>query len=137
MQRKQGGTAIRYTVRIKGRTSFLYEDEGKPKIDIEAINQARTVFLCLSKKYPIVTIDVDGNTRIYKDTEAMANEMGKKPKNIQGGVWAYQKYGNLVVLKLSEVVKRENGKVLFNEDGSFMLDEAKILEYRDAILLKK
>ena len=26
---KTGGTAIRYTVRIKGRTSFLYEDEGK------------------------------------------------------------------------------------------------------------
>ena len=54
---------------------LLYEDEGKPKIDIEAINQARTVFLCLSKKYPIVTIDVDGNTRIYKDTEAMAKDL--------------------------------------------------------------
>lgn len=26
---KVGGTAIRYTVRIKGKTTYLFEDEGK------------------------------------------------------------------------------------------------------------
>lgn len=102
------------------------------------INKLREKFLLVEKNYPIILISQDHTTEIFETVKTACNKT-RLPSSSFFRALSQPKYGagSRAVAKLNDVVlKDKNGNVIFNNDGTFALDDEKLTKYYSAYFCK-
>lgn len=104
-----------------------YDENHNPIILQKHLNKVRENFLYSPQNYPIASIDKKGNVVIYRNIdEIVSSTKSSKGNIIQAIANSRTSYG-LAYVKLKDIVLTDkDGNVLYNPDGTYMLDDKKI-----------
>lgn len=118
-----------FDVEMRNKNGKLLKDEnGKPIIDIKAINKARENFLKTGTNYPIVQIDKNGNITRFRSikeaSEKTSDSTNAIAHSLSMGRKCQKKY---IYVRLEHVVLvDENGDVMCDENNDFAIDYDKL-----------
>ena len=110
---------------------LIYDEDGNPAIDNKAINKARENFLYAPRNYPLVRIGKNGDVTSFRNVSAVVKQTKVNKSTVLNSISATQVYQENLYVKLADVVaKDKDDNVLYNDDGTYMIDSAKVNEYR-------
>lgn len=106
---------------------LICDEDGNPVLDKKAINKARENFLYSSYNFPIVRVGVDGDVTVFESVSDLTQKTKYGKNYIFTAIKSQQKCYGYAFTKLADVVaKDKNDNVLYNEDGTFMIDSEKV-----------
>jgi hypothetical protein len=109
-----------------------------PILDMKAINEAREAFLYKKHGFPIVRIDINGETKIYNCTQDAADDMNHPKELIRQSIAKQQKTKEgYTFVRLSDVVLFDKNKnVVYDENNNYAIDSSKVEIFRRAAFEK-
>lgn len=114
------------------------DENGNPILDMEAINKAREAFLYKKHGFPIVRIDINGETKIYNCIRDAADDMKHSRElilqSIERQSLTKERY---TFVRLSDVVLFDKNKnVVYDENNNYAIDSSKVEIFRRAAFEK-
>lgn len=118
-----------FDVEMRNKNGKLLKDEnGKPIIDIKAINKARENFLKIRTNYPIVRIDKNGNITRFRSIKEASEETSDSTNAITHSLSMGRKCQKKYIYERLEhvVLVDKYGDVVYDENNDFAIDYDKV-----------
>ena len=106
---------------------LICDEDGNPVVDKKIINKARENFLYSPYNYPVARVGVDGDVTVFESVSDLEQKTRYGKNYIFTAIKSKQKCYGYAFIKLADVVaKDKNDNVLYNDDGTFMIDSEKV-----------
>ena len=106
---------------------LICDEDGNPVVDKKIINKARENFLYSQYNYPVARVGVDGDVTVFESVSDLEQKTRYGKNYIFTAIKSKQKCYGYAFIKLADVVaKDKNDNVLYNDDGTFMIDSEKV-----------
>ena len=126
---KSGYTFVKaFDLELRDKNAkIIYDQNQKPEISRVVLNKVRENFLYSPHNYPIASIDEKGEVRVYKNIDEIVSSSKNRKNNIIQAIVNSRTSNGCAYVKLKDVVAIDkDGNVLYNEDGTYKLDQKKI-----------
>ena len=108
-------------------SKLIYDEDGNPVVDQKVINKARERFLQTAYNYPVARISVSGDVTVFESGADFEEKTQLSKKYLFRTLTSNQKYKGYSYVRLEDLVaKDKDDNVLFNDDGTFMIDSEKV-----------
>ena len=108
-------------------SKLIYDNDGNPVVDKKKINKAKENFLYTAYNYPVARISVSGDVTVFESGTDFEEKTQLSKKYLYRALTSNQKYRGYSYARLVDIVaKDKDNNVLFNKDGTFMIDSEKV-----------
>ena len=118
---------------------LICDEKGNPVVDQKVINKARENFLHTAHNFPIARVGQMGDVTVFESISSLVKKTNVNKSNVYNSINSQRITSGYSYARLEDLVaKDKEDNVLFNEDGTYMIDPQKLNNHiKRAFKIKK
>ena len=109
---------------------LICDEKGNPVVDQKVINKARENFLHAAQNFPIARIGQMGDVTVFESISSLVEKTNVNKSNVYNAINSLRITSGYSYARLEDLVaKDQEDNVLFNEDGTYMIDSKKVKDH--------